>query len=484
MNRTYRVLPVLALAVAGVAGCADTEIQGTILEGDINTPELMIGVARGTNSEFTDHYSAVDIQATLDGATDGLLNDGTASGEIDIAVGDFRNRPISGLYASLLESSWAVFWGTKRMREVFGDSAYMVSPFVARNFVYGGHSERMLGEVFCELVYNFGKDGGIFLGQDGPYDNTRTVPNDSAFRRAIYMFETGLAHAQAAVAAQVAIPENDPLFDPARIVIAAHAGLAQAYMNLGDWTQAVAHARLVPDNFADIAAMAQEVDGGNEIEDWFHASDDMSIYRTPAHLLYSTDPRVMLVKCGDWRTTNRDNDASTPPASAFNNLSAACGHTGGEFRSESNRYPLYISDKYPDDGADVEIASGAEMRLIEAEAALVAGNLAEFTIQVNRARAARGVGPITQPATAGALEYPNAQNDGWSILDRERYLELFLEGRRFWDLRRWDHPFFTGNHVLVPRLTSQRNPAGRMKCFPIPVRECTVNSALACPVLS
>ncbi len=488
-RRNRWVSAVTLAACASAAACADTEIQGFILEEDLNAPELMVGLARGTNSEFADVYLASVIQYALDSATDAITNDGTAAAtEMILTLSDYRSRPGSGMWSQTHEAVWASIFTRNRMRNVFTPQEFESSPLVSRVMSYGGHAERILGETFCELIYNYGLEGGIFLSEEGstsPYDPSRTVPNDSAFKRAIAMFEIALDHAQKAVAANVPAPEGDPIFSPAHLVNAAHAGLAQSYANLGNWSRAVEYARLVPDNYADVVLMHPEVDGGNEIADLFYENDDMSMYRTPAALLWPTDPRVALAKCGDWRAANLDNNASIPPSTAFINMSVACGNIAGEFRSESNRYPLWISKKYPDDGADVEVASGAEMRLIEAEAALRAGNLAEFTVQINRARAARGVTPaITEPAAAGALEYPNAQDDAWSILDRERYLELLLEARRFWDMRRWDHPFWTGNHVLLPRLNGLIPAGGRMKCYPLPDLECDTNASLACPVLT
>ena len=485
MNRYRSALgALLVIAAPLVAGCADTEIQGVVLNEDLNTPELMVGLARGTNSEFADIFLSDSWKNTLS-PTDGLLNDGTAVTEIAWAVGNFAQRPNQALWGQMHEAVWSVFFTDDRMKQVLTPEEYASSPLLARNYVYGGAAERYLGEHFCELIYNYGKDGGVLLEKSGSiYNAGNIVPRDSAFKRAVYMYENALRLAEAAVAAGQAAPESDPLFDPARLVHAANAGLAQSYLNLGDYQRAAEFAARVPDNFSDVVALHEEVDGGNDLADNFIGGDDFSIYRTPAALLWPTDPRVGLIKCGDWSGANRDNDAAVPPTSAFVNRSAQCGQTAGEYRSESNRYPLWISSKADDDQDDVEISSGAEMRLIQAEAALRAGNLAEFTTQVNRARAARGVAPITQPTTAGALEYPNAQNDAWSILDRERYLELFLEFGRFWDLQRWNHPFVTQNEVLVPRLVSQRPPSGRRPCFPIPATECQVNTKINCPTLN
>src|SRR5688572_1841438 len=174
-----QLLPVLALVATVLAGCADTEIQGNVLDEDINSPELMMGVARGVNSEFADLYLASALQYELESPTDGALNDGTAAAEIDRAVGDFRERPQSSLWAQAHEAVWASLFAGRRMLEVLGAEEYAKSPLAARIFVYGGHAERILGGTFCELVYNYGKDGGQMLGEAGPYSNATPVPNDS-----------------------------------------------------------------------------------------------------------------------------------------------------------------------------------------------------------------------------------------------------------------------------------------------------------------
>lgn len=483
-QRSYRGAGALLAAALGVTtACADTEIQGVVLNEDLDTPELMIGLARGTNSEFADIYLASQIQWFMNAASDDHASDGTTSSEEAMAVADFSDRPQESLWGQSHEAVWAVLFTDKRMKEVFEPEVYATTPLLARNYVYGGHAEKILGEYFEEIIYNYGKDGGIFLenSAEGIYDPGERVPPDSAFRRAIYMFERALQFAEAGVAAGVEPPEGDPLFDPAQLVHAAHAGLAQTYLNLGDYVTAADYASRVPDNFVDLVLMDGQVDGGNDVADFFFENDDMNLYGSPAGTLYADDPRVAMVKCGDWAGENLENSPSTPPSSAFTRLE--CGNNG-EYRSESNRYPLWISTKYPDDDADIEVASGAEMRLIEAEAALVAGNLGEFKAQVDRARAVYGLGPIPLPTTAGALEFPNAQDDAWSILDRERYLELFLEGRRFGDLVRWEHPFITEDHVLLPRLAAEMAPSGRWLRLPLPERECRVNSQINCPVLT
>ncbi len=98
---------------------------------------------------------------------------------------------------------------------------------------------------------------------------------------------------------------------------------------------------------------------------------------------------------------------------------------------------------------------------------------------------------IDQPASVGALEYPNAYNastgsltvptpgqdaadiDALSILDGERWLTNWLEGRRMWDLHRWNHPFLVDGIVFW-----DVEAGGRVSCYPVPEQECQLNETL------
>ena len=67
------------------------------------------------------------------------------------------------------------------------------------------------------------------------------------------------------------------------------------------------------------------------------------------------------------------------------------------------------------------------MYLIKAESALLSGSVADAVTNINAVRTLAGVDPIT---AADATE-------GWTMLKRERGVELWLEGRRLGDMRRW-----------------------------------------------
>jgi hypothetical protein len=156
--------------------------------------------------------------------------------------------------------------------------------------------------------------------------------------------------------------------------------------------------------------------------------------------------------------------------------------------------PHVRQEKYPDPGSGIPLVKGTDMRLIEAEAALVQGSpdLGTFTTKINAARAQfETLDPITQPSEVGSLDYPATPNgarddDAWSILDRERHLTLWLEGRRLNDLARWDHPFLQGNGVVYGRFTSFDDifdiqiAAQRASVLPVAESECNNNAKVEC----
>lgn len=89
--------------------------------------------------------------------------------------------------------------------------------------------------------------------------------------------------------------------------------------------------------------------------------------------------------------------------------------------------PLYRYLTLDSRAAPVETASGIEARLIEAEALLNDGRVAEWLATLNAARATVGLDPLTDPGSASARE---------DLLFRERAFWLFNTGHRLGDLRR------------------------------------------------
>ena len=99
------------------------------------------------------------------------------------------------------------------------------------------------------------------------------------------------------------------------------------------------------------------------------------------------------------------------------------------------------------------------MRLIEAETKLIAGDVAGALTSRNVRR------------TALALPAVTAANvtEAWAALKKERGIELWLEGRRLGDLRRW--AALTRPGALDPK----EEIPGRDLCFATPLSEKQTN---------
>lgn len=100
--------------------------------------------------------------------------------------------------------------------------------------------------------------------------------------------------------------------------------------------------------------------------------------------------------------------------------------------------PIYFPSKYlPDGSSPVVLASGLEARLVEAEAALWAGDVDRWLEKLNHLR--RTAWTTIVPPIAGPLEDLTDPGDHESRVDllfRERAFWLFLTGHRQGDLRR------------------------------------------------
>src|SRR5690625_7587279 len=101
------------------------------------------------------------------------------------------------------------------------------------------------------------------------------------------------------------------------------------------------------------------------------------------------------------------------------------------------------------------------MLLVRAENELRSNeNVGEAITLINEGRVYHGL----EPVTAASID------EAWDHLHRERGADLWLEGRRFWDLRRWFadgagtpsyHNFLEGRDTCVP---IGKQEIGRASC--------------------
>jgi len=208
------------------------------------------------------------------------------------------------------------------------------------------------------------------------------------------------------------------------LVNAARAGRASVLADQGDWTNAVVDAALVPASFEYDAIFS--LNTSRENNDFAYETINRREYSVAgtAWADVLNDPRV------PWDTVY----TSSGRVQTGND-----GHT-----------PFFRQTKYTSLAANVPLSKGTEMLMIRAEAALRANDLATFTDRINDARDVYGLAHITQPADA---------NTAWTAMQFERGATLWLEVRRFWDLRRWGRE---GRNTFLQ---------GRADCIPVSLNE-------------
>ncbi len=336
-------------------------------------------------------------------------------------------------WGSQHRARWVAENGLIRMDSVLG-AGYEGDPRVARAFLFAGLAHRTLGETSCFAVI----DGSGVLDHE--------VHFDSAVVRA----DSAIHHGQ--------------LAGTSDIVTAAYGLRAQANAARGNWAAAAADAGMVPSGF--VYETLLDVNGPqNEMYDETWGRPEMSAYNTLAERL-APDPRAPWVDCR----------ASPRPTGCI-------GPNGADGQT-----PHFLQLKYDNVGADIPVVKGTEMRLIEAEAFLRNNQLASAVGKVNEVRTFHGLGNVS-PA-------PAMVNDGWVVLDHERHLTLWLEGRRWHDARRWDEEgdktfmpavqFVYGDPVtvygdptpLTPTFDKDTSVPKRAYCIPISLAECQTNPNL------
>jgi hypothetical protein len=204
------------------------------------------------------------------------------------------------------------------------------------------------------------------------------------------------------------------------LVNAAYAGRAHMKAMMGDWAGAASDAAQVPVDFV------------------FYSEIDTELRN---ELTYETHSRFEYTVWGTYMEDHPD-DPRAPWVIALNADGTVANGANGQT-------PHYQQKKYTSNNDDVALTKGTEMLMIRAEAALRgAGGVTEAYTHMNAARAFYGMDPLT-PA-----------GDGWDDLKFERGATLWLEGRRFGDLRRWNaegkDDFFASRDKCLPISEAER----------------------------
>jgi len=296
---------------------------------------------------------------------------------------------------------WTAEDAVERVKRVGGTNATL-----AQALVWAGYANKHLGENFCDGVIN-----------GGPLEAYTVY-----LERAEANFTEAITVAGAA--------------SNATLVSAATAGRASVRLLRNNLTGAATDAAAIPNTFLyRMPYYTTDLDQYNRIY-WASANQP---YR--AHTVWNTF-------YDSYRKTTRD--PRVPFDSSATQLvgDAAVGNLG--------RVRWYFQTKYPAQASPINLATGWEMRLIEAEAKLVANDVAGAMTLVNAHRVALSLAPWT---AANATE-------AWTALKRERGIELWLESRRLGDFRRW---------ATLSRPGTSDDMTGRDLCFATPLSEKETN---------
>ncbi|MGH7542089.1 MAG: hypothetical protein ACRELC_13930, partial [Gemmatimonadota bacterium] len=249
-----------------------------------------------------------------------------------------------------------------------------------------GYTYVFFGEGFCSGV-PFSR-----VTEQGELEFGSPLTTTEIFEEAILRFDQALARAQAAV-------DLDLEF-------LARVGKARALLDLGQFAAAASEVASVPTDWEYLIRYSSNSDRqkngiqqlNQEFERWTVANAEGGNGLAYRDAFTAGDPRTPWV-----RTPEDDVGFDTS-------------------------IPQYDELKFPEEDTDVPLASGVEARLIEAEAALQAADVAGFEATHNALRATIGLPPIDADPLSAAERV--------SLHFEERALWLWLTGHRHGDLRR------------------------------------------------
>jgi hypothetical protein len=284
-------------------------------------------------------------------------------------------------------------------------------------YLYAGFANRVLGENMCDAVI----------------DGSAKLDNSVYFTRAESLFTKAIA-----------ITGGTPATITNQAT-AAYAGRAQARLYLKKYAEAAQDAGQVAIGFVFN-------------EPYYNAGDDAqrnriawAIGNSPyrAHTEWSTwyydynqathDPRIPIT------ITTLQGDA------AIN----CCG-----------KVPFYPEAKHTKSESPIRLASGREMRLIEAEVKLRGSDVSGAVASMNLVRT---------NANAGSTVSASDETEAWRLLKRERGIELWLEARRLGDMRRWKAEGTPGALDPLEQPGTGSHLVKQDLCFPISTAERQTN---------
>ena len=433
-----------ALCLALLSGCEVTNpgpVQDEFLAELASQQGLINGAIRRMNELIGDgaYTTALLSREIFPGGQTGASGHDVINQGGQLVEGSF-----GGYFNDAMQARFIAETAIKRFTDVgaAADKLYQAH-------LWAGYAYRYLGDWWCDAVI-------------GSTDPAETEPGSFEAGTATY-YQRAIDNFTAALGFAATDSER----------YAARAGRAQAYVGLGQWASAATDAATVPDDFAFqnnrdatehvntvLAPELLDMDATEQATYnqlfWASAGTPYIAYSMEntffkTHYDATGDPRAEWVLDPDFPLAN----------------ASLSGHGPVAFKNQT---------KYTDRNDDMNMAKGWEMRLIQAEAILQQGQpFAGAMTLINQVHTR-----IVSDLTSSPLPALAAANVGeaWTALKRERYLELFLEGKRSTDELRWrtdgsggtlDTPDWSGFSNIFVAINQ------RSLCFDIPNAERDAN---------
>lgn len=392
---------VVGLVALSACNLLEVSNPGPLSDEALNSPTAVSGILTGMSFDLSRAMDALAQETAI--MADELFHGGSYANEGLFNRGIVRDDAVNGIWGAMHRARWVSESGIDRIKPVLG-TAFDTSPLAARAYIYAGLANRILGEHVCDAVI------------DGGAKQAHTVH----FSRAEAHFGEALR-----IAGGLTGAIRDSLL---RVT---YGGRAAVRAWQGKWTEAIADAQLVPTAYVFVAPFSTNT-GGENNDLVFETNNrlEYTVFNTQWALVFK-DPRV------PWDTVKT---------------------TGGAIQNgQDGRTPFFRQRKYNGLGADVPLVKGTEMLMLRAEASLRGNDVPGAMALINQQRAFyhNAATPLPPLSASTAAE-------AWPILQKERAAVIWLESRRFWDLRRWNTEPAPIKHAYLDT---------RDKCIPISENE-------------
>ena len=367
----------LAIAALALTGCSSDRVL------HVDRPDIIDPSGLNNPAGVTALHAGVlgDLAAYMDGAigvnaTVGLFTDELRFGATPPEIKQFDTR-------SLIEQNtllWQVYGNIQQLRGQADRAAEALAKVSASDTRIGemdaisGFSYVLLGELFCS---------GVPIG---------TIGEDAEPQTTTQVLQGGIAKLDAATAAA---GTDEQIKNLAAVL------KGRALLDLGQFDEAATAVASVPTDFKYTT---------------FHAAT--TPYQQNGYWDYMFNSDGLLVS--EREGTNGMNYASADDP----RVPVTGDGSPSRFDATTPRYYFALLTGFD---SPMTIASGAEARLIEAEAELQKGNSASFMQKINDLRAFQNLTPVADP---GLL------NGRVDLLFHERAFSLFATSHRLSDMRR------------------------------------------------